>query len=74
MDKTTWVDAFVRHMIELGITSVKLGHLAETLWPRLGSVDPARVAQADYVLWDASKDGFPDTRVDAGRRCSCNQK
>lgn len=36
MDKAIWIDTFVRQLAELGVTSVKLGQLAETLWPRLG--------------------------------------
>jgi len=54
-------------MTELSITSVKLGQLAETLWPHLGSVDPAKAAQAEHASWDASKDGFPDTEFDPVR-------
>ncbi len=61
MDKTIWIDAFVRHMTELGVTSVKLGQLTETLWTHLGKIDPREVAQAEHDLWDAASDSFPDT-------------
>jgi hypothetical protein len=67
MDKATWIDTFVRRMIKLGVTSVKLGQLAETLWPHLGSIDPKKVAQAEHALWDASRDSFPDTQSDSGQ-------
>lgn len=67
MDKATWIDAFVRWMIKLGVTSGKLGQLAETLWPHLGSIDPTKVAQAEHALWDASRDSFPDTQSDSGQ-------
>ena len=66
MEKAAWIDAFAMHMTELGVTSVKLGQLAETLWPHLGNVDPKTAALAEHALWDASKDGFPDTEFDAG--------
>ena len=39
MEKAAWIDKCVLHMTELSITSVKLGQLAEALWPHLGSVD-----------------------------------
>ena len=67
MEKVTWIDAFVRQMTQLGVTSVKLGRVAETLWPHLGSIDPRKVAQAEHALWDASKDSFPDTQFDSGQ-------
>ena len=67
MDKATWIDAFVRHMTERGVTSIKLGQLAEALWPHLGSVDAEKVARAEHALWDATKDSFPDTQFG-----SCN--
>jgi hypothetical protein len=54
-------------MAELGVVSVKLGQLAETLWPHLGSVEPAKVVRAEHALWDVSKDSFPDTEFDTGR-------
>ena len=61
MDKAAWIDAFVHHMEELGVTSVRLSHMAETLWPHLGRLDPAKVAQAEHALWAASDDSFADT-------------
>ena len=67
MEKVTWIDAFVRQMTQLGVTSVKLGRVAETLWPYLGSIDSRKVAQAEHALWDASKDSFPDTQFDSGQ-------
>lgn len=54
-------------MTELGATSLKLGQLAETLWPHMGTIDPAKVAQAEFLLWDGTRDGFPDTEVDPHR-------
>ena len=66
MDKATWIDAFVRHMTEWGVTPIKLGQLAETLWPHLGSVDAEKVARAEHALWDAAKDTFPDPQFGSG--------
>ena len=53
-------------MTELDAASVRLGQLAETLWPHLGGVDPKTVAQAEHALRDASTDSFPDTEFDPG--------
>lgn len=67
MDKASWIDAFVLHMTELGVTSRKLGELAEKLWPHLRSLDPEKVAQAEHALGDSRPGGFPDTEFDTGR-------
>ncbi len=66
MGKASWIDAFVRHMTELGVASIKLGQLGETLWPHMGSIDPEKVARAEHDLWDATKDSFPDTECGSG--------
>ena len=60
MDKATWIDAFVLHMIELGSKSPRLGHLGETLWPHLGDIDPVKVAHGQHVIGDSRPAAFPD--------------
>ena len=65
MDKASWVDAFVLHMIELGAAPRKLGELAENLWPHLGNLDPEKAAQAEHALGDSGPGGFPDTEFNS---------
>ena len=64
MDKATWVDVFVLHMIELGNQSPRLGQLAEGLWPHLGDIDPQQAARAQHAIGDTRPGAFPDTRPD----------
>jgi uncharacterized protein with von Willebrand factor type A (vWA) domain len=64
MDKATWIDAFVLHMIELGDKSPRLGQLAERLWPHLGEIDPRKAAQGQHVIGDSRPGVFPDTESD----------
>ena len=59
MDKATWIDAFVLHMIDLG-------QLAERLWPHLGDIDPRKAAQGQHVIGDSRPGVFPDT--ESGQR------
>ena len=64
MDKATWIDAFVLHMIELGNQSPRLGQLAECLWPHLGDIDPQQAARGQHVIGDTRPGAFPDTKPD----------
>ena len=64
MDKATWIDAFVLHMIELGNRSPRLGQLAERLWPHLCDIDPEAAARGQHVIGDTRPGAFPDTRPD----------
>jgi hypothetical protein len=67
MDKAGWVDAFVLHMIELGSPSPRLGELAERLWPHLGDLDPAKVAEGQHAIGDSRPGVFPDTEPDQSK-------
>jgi len=62
MDKATWIDAFVLHMIELGNQSPRLGQWAERLWPHLGEIDPRQAARGQHVIGDTRPGVFPDTK------------
>lgn len=64
MDKASWIDGFVLHMIELGDRSPRLGQLAERLWPHLGDIDPRKAAQGQHAIGDSRPGVFPDTEPD----------
>jgi hypothetical protein len=60
MDKASWIDAFVLHMIELGDKSPRLGEVAERLWPHLGDIDPCKAAEGQHVIGDSRPGVFPN--------------
>jgi hypothetical protein len=70
MDKATWIEAFVLHMIELGNKSPRLGHLGETLWLHLGDIDPLTVAHGQHVIGDSRPAAFPASRRSAAPQCT----